>query len=80
MSRIDQLEPALDSTLTLPTDKPGLYTRIFVIDSGVREMHQEFYTGTSTDSRVEVDYGWDFIEKDAVADDCDGHGTHVAGM
>ena len=70
----------MDSILTLPTDKPGAYTRVFVIDSGVRETHQEFYTGASAESRVEVDYGWDFIENDAAADDCDGHGTHVAGV
>ena len=43
----------------------------YVIDTGVRLSHQEF-GGRAVD-------GWDFVDNDPVADDCHGHGTHVAG-
>jgi subtilisin family serine protease len=43
----------------------------YVLDSGIRTTHQEF--GGRARS------GWDFVDDDAVADDCNGHGTHVAG-
>jgi subtilisin family serine protease len=43
----------------------------YVLDSGIRIAHQEF-SGRAR-------HGWDFIDDDAVAEDCNGHGTHVAG-
>ncbi len=43
----------------------------YVLDSGIRITHQEF-GGRARN-------GWDFIDDDAVAEDCNGHGTHVAG-
>ena len=43
----------------------------YVLDTGVRTSHQEFGGRASN--------GWDFIDRDAVANDCNGHGTHVAG-
>jgi subtilisin family serine protease len=43
----------------------------YIIDSGVRITHQQFQGRAS--------YGYDFVDNDAVADDCLGHGTHVAG-
>ncbi len=43
----------------------------YVIDSGVRISHTEFGGRAS--------YGYDVYDNDPVADDCNGHGTHVAG-
>jgi subtilisin family serine protease len=43
----------------------------YVIDTGVRVSHREF-GGRATN-------GWDFVDGDAIANDCHGHGTHVAG-
>ncbi len=45
--------------------------RIYVIDTGIRITHADFGGRAS--------HGFDFIDGDAVADDCNGHGTHVAG-
>ncbi|MFI5895239.1 S8 family peptidase [Actinoplanes sp. NPDC051513] len=68
LDRIDQR--------TLPLSKPysapsAARVTAYVIDSGVRTTHKEF--GGRAVS------GWDFVDKDANADDCKGHGTHVAG-
>jgi subtilisin family serine protease len=43
----------------------------YVLDSGIRISHHEF-GGRARN-------GWDFIDNDSIANDCNGHGTHVAG-
>jgi hypothetical protein len=43
----------------------------FVIDTGIRATHREF--------GGRVSGGYDFVDNDANAADCAGHGTHVAG-
>lgn len=50
---------------------------IYILDSGIRASHQEFQPWYgSSGSRVTV--GPDFVDNDGAAEDCDGHGTHVA--
>src|SRR5690606_17568783 len=44
---------------------------IYVLDTGVRFSHNEF-GGRATS-------GYDFVDNDPDASDCNGHGTHVAG-
>jgi subtilisin family serine protease len=43
----------------------------YVLDTGIRVGHSEF-GGRARN-------GWDFIDSDSVANDCNGHGTHVSG-
>ena len=43
----------------------------YVIDSGILSTHNEFIG--------RVGYGYDFVENDSNPQDCNGHGTHVAG-
>ena len=50
----------------------GTGSTIAVIDTGVDLDHPEF-TGRIT-------AGYDFVDNDSIADDGDGHGTHVAGI
>jgi subtilisin family serine protease len=70
LDRIDQRDLPLNNVYTyVPT---GAGVRIYVIDSGIRITHTEFGGRAS--------YGWDFVDNDAVAQDGDGHGTHVAGV
>ncbi|MFI6782292.1 S8 family serine peptidase [Micromonospora sp. NPDC050276] len=70
LDRLDQVTPALNKSYTYPsTSASGVHA--YVIDSGIKINHQDFGTRAS--------YGYDFIDNDAVADDCEGHGTHVAG-
>ncbi|MET7900957.1 S8 family peptidase [Streptomyces sp. NPDC005355] len=69
LDRIDQPDRPLDDAYTAPASA-GRGTTIYVIDSGVRTTHQDF--GGRARS------GWDFVDDDPVAEDGNGHGTHVA--
>ena len=69
LDRIDQRSRALSGTFT-PTDD-GSSVHAYVIDTGVRISHRQF--------RGLASYGYDFVDSDRRANDCNGHGTHVAG-
>ncbi|MEU5696305.1 S8 family peptidase [Actinosynnema sp. NPDC020468] len=70
LDRIDQRALPLNTTYDYTTTGAG--TTAYVIDTGVRITHAEFGGRAS--------YGWDAIDKDDVAQDDNGHGTHVAGL
>lgn len=55
----------------------GKGVTIYILDSGIRASHQEFQPWDGS-SEVRVTVGPDFVDNDGKADDCDGHGTHVA--
>ena len=69
LDRIDQLDLPLSGSYAYDTSGAGVTTYVF--DSGVRLTHQEF-TG-----RIRT--GPDYVDDDGSSDDCNGHGTHVAG-
>ncbi|WP_117212064.1 S8 family serine peptidase [Allorhizocola rhizosphaerae] len=69
LDRIDQRSRPLDQRYTYATT--GANVTAYVIDTGIRISHTTF------EGRAR--YGFDFIDNDAIADDCQGHGTHVAG-
>src|SRR5690606_29944591 len=69
LDRSDQREPPLDDSYGY--DSAGAGVTAYVIDTGVRVSHEDF--GGRARS------GYDFVDDDADADDCHGHGTHVAG-
>jgi aqualysin 1 len=69
LDRIDQRRLPLSGTFTYTNTGAGVTA--YVIDTGIRITHSEF-GGRATS-------GWDFIDNDADASDCNGHGTHVAG-
>jgi len=69
LDRIDQANLPLDSNYTYELDGSGV--NVYIIDTGVLISHADF--GGRAFS------GWDFIDNDADATDCNGHGTHVAG-
>jgi subtilisin family serine protease len=70
LDRIDQAALPLSASYTYPSDGAAGVTA-YVIDSGIRTTHNEFGGRASN--------GYDFINNDAIAEDCTGHGTHVAG-
>lgn len=69
LDRIDQRNLPLSATYTYA--KTGFGVRVYVIDTGIRVTHTDF--GGRAFS------GYDFVSNDSNADDCNGHGTHVAG-
>ncbi|OAH15876.1 S8 family peptidase [Streptomyces jeddahensis] len=69
LDRIDQASLPLSGTYTYP-DTAGSGVTIYVIDTGVRISHSDF-GGRAVN-------GYDFVSNDSVAQDGNGHGTHVA--
>ena len=68
LDRIDQRNRPLNQSYTYPNTAPNV--RAYIIDTGIRTTHQDF-GGRATSGFDAVDGG--------AADDCNGHGTHVAG-
>jgi subtilisin family serine protease len=69
LDRIDERELPLDGVYS--TAATGAGVTAYVIDSGIRTTHTEF-----GDRAVE---GYTAVDDGRGAQDCDGHGTHVAG-
>jgi subtilisin family serine protease len=67
LDRIDQRSRPLSRTYAAPS---AAGVTAYVLDTGIRTAHQEF-GGRAVN-------GYDFVDKDNVAQDCNGHGTHVA--
>ena len=70
LDRIDQQSSQLDDEFKYE-GATGEGVTVYVIDSGIRISHNEFGGRAS--------YGYDFVDNDGTAQDCNGHGTHVAG-
>jgi subtilisin family serine protease len=70
LDRIDQAAVPLDRSYTRD-DTEGEGVTAYVLDTGVRITHADFGGRAS--------YGYDAIDKDNIAQDGHGHGTHVAG-
>ncbi|MFE9650994.1 S8 family peptidase [Streptomyces sp. NPDC006365] len=69
LDRIDQANRPLSRTYTYP-NTAGSGASVYVIDTGVRITHRQV-VGRAV-------YGYDAVDRDNVAADGNGHGTHVA--
>jgi subtilisin family serine protease len=69
LDRIDQRNLPLDQRYTYNSTGSGV--NAYIIDTGVRITHRDFGGRAKN--------GYDFVDNDAVAQDGNGHGTHVAG-
>jgi subtilisin family serine protease len=70
VDRVDQPNLPLNGTFAANHDGDGV--TVYVIDSGIRAGHAEFGNRASV--------GADFVRDGRNGVDCDGHGTHVAGI
>jgi len=70
LDRVDQESLPLSGTFSYPADA-GSGATVYVVDTGVRLTHREFAGRAKS--------GYDFVDDDTDASDCNGHGTHVAG-
>jgi subtilisin family serine protease len=68
LDRIDQHSLPLNQSYTYPNTASNVHA--YIIDTGIRTTHQQF-GGRAVSGFDAVDGG--------AADDCNGHGTHVAG-
>jgi len=69
LDRVDQRDRPLNSTYVYDTSASNVYT--YVIDTGVRPSHNDF--------GGRVISGYTAINDGRGSNDCNGHGTHVAG-
>jgi subtilisin family serine protease len=69
LDRIDQRDLPLSGSYAY--DSEAADVNAYIVDSGIRVSHKEF--------GGRAKYGVDLVDDDAKADDCHGHGTHVAG-
>lgn len=69
LDRIDQRTLPLNSSYRYEYTGAGVYA--FIIDTGIRSTHAEFAGRMAA--------GYDAINDGLGTEDCDGHGTHVAG-
>jgi serine protease len=72
LDRIDQRHAELDTEYAYSNVGNGV--ALYVIDSGIRATHVDF------DGRVDTTNAFTAIEDGRGTDDCNGHGTHVAGI
>lgn len=71
LDRIDQRRLPLDSSYAIGKSG-GRGGWVYVLDSGIRKDHVEFGSRAF--------YGYDFVDSKKEAEDCNGHGTHVAAI
>ncbi|ONI81260.1 hypothetical protein ALI144C_22300 [Actinosynnema sp. ALI-1.44] len=70
IDRIDQRDRPLDRSYTYPNDGAGVTA--YIVDTGINYTHNEF------GGRAKA--GVDFINANDGGKDCNGHGSHVAGI
>ncbi|WP_164234476.1 S8 family peptidase [Microbacterium hydrocarbonoxydans] len=68
--RIDQRSLPLDQKYSYPASA-GEGVNVYIVDTGIRSTHSEFA------GRIRP--GYDAVTAGGTAQDCNGHGTHVAG-
>ena len=70
LDRLDQREPALNNSYSYASDGAGV--NAYIVDGGIRLTHQEF-GGRAV-------FAYDNVGDGRNGVDCNGHGTHVAGL
>src|SRR5690606_34913030 len=70
LDRIDQRDQPLDQRYQFSVS--GNNVHAYIIDTGIRPSHREF--------EGRIGEGYDGLNDGRLSTDCNGHGTHVAGI
>ena len=70
LDRLDQRTATLDNSFSWSNSGAGV--TVYILDTGILISHPDFEGRAS--------YGYDFVNNTSTADDCNGHGTHTAGL
>lgn len=73
LDRIDQHSPMLDGMYHWFTMDPAAQVHVYVLDTGIRSTHVDF------GGRVDVENSFNAYLDGNDTEDCNGHGTHIAG-
>ncbi len=74
LDRTDQRDLPLSGTYTYNADGTGV--KAYIIDTGIKLGHVDYQNAAGATRRVT---GYDAVTSGGNADDCNGHGSHVAG-
>ena len=72
LDRIGQRRPPLDGVYNPRGNNTGSGVHVYIIDTGINPDHVQYADRMGP--------GFDFVDDDDVPDDCNGHGTHCAGI
>lgn len=72
LDRIGQRNLPLDGTYKPQEGFDGFGVHVYVVDTGIFAAHEQF--------AGRISFGSDMIDNDDDPEDCEGHGTHVAGI
>jgi hypothetical protein len=78
LDRLDQSTLPLDG-LYHPFGRDGRFVAIYIVDSGVRRYHPDFYDYDTSSFRVSTS-GKSFVNDGRGTEDCYSHGTYVASF
>lgn len=78
LDRIDQAALPLDSHYTYTSEGAGV--RVYILDTGIRSSHEDFGGRVEAGRNFSGDVTYNVLPKTPTyTDDCNSHGTHVAG-
>ncbi|MDT8408958.1 MAG: S8 family peptidase [Wenzhouxiangellaceae bacterium] len=74
LDRLDQRPTPLDNSYSWHASESDTPVHVYVLDSGIRSSHDDF------GGRVDTVNSFNAFNDGQGVDDCNGHGTHVAGI
>jgi subtilisin family serine protease len=77
LDRIDQHDLPFSTTYNYSNAQTGAGVNVYVLDSGIKTLHTEFKKPTGG-WRVVNDF--DSFNDGQIGNDCNGHGTFIAGV